>query len=493
MKQFADSHICKSRNYCKVCRSRNAGQAFRLNAVDKYAVPNQVVNFECPAGMPWIQDVSPKRRWKEIAPSWHQATEYAKAKASKGAIKLGLLSPVSSEQRDIRQQSCHGDPAKGIPPCPMRAYSPQKKWHYCAPCGCGDKEDARVSAEGSESGSPILLEEENDKFSHPYLACPLDRAGFSNDKKHIIIRQEEGLGDATVLSGVVRDLHLAFPNKFSVEFRGWAAPIFYGCPHFDYVTHEIPRTGSASMGEITVECYLNEFPETKEHIQEILARKLSQAIKFHIPTTKFGGDTRLLPPEKEAFKALPFSGERYVILNPGSKRTGGSITVKQPNVGEIRKVVQHFLGKVLFVQVGGQYAYNPDIPGAYRFIEEPNENTLRKAMIAMYGAVGTLGPISWPMHLSQSLETIPGRPPRWSVVIAGGRERSSLVRYPNQTILNKIGHYECCLKDACYKTNTDTDCLLPVLSPSVPFKMAKCMEDTTAHEMIEAIERHERI
>jgi hypothetical protein len=140
-----------------------------------------LMKMKLPAPVPVPKDRGEKRKkWLKALPSWKQAKAYALAKASKIAMSAGIVEPVSPVVRSLRQLSCHGDLGGGVAPCPARSFSPKGKFHYCNDCGCGEREDARISAVGSEKERPILLDEDNDKFSHPYLECPRQRAGFSN-------------------------------------------------------------------------------------------------------------------------------------------------------------------------------------------------------------------------------------------------------------------------------------------------------------------------
>lgn len=96
--------------------------------------------------------------WQKTHLSWKAAGEWIKSKASR------VLGPVPLPILQTRRESCFG--RVGSEACPMlRKHT--DGFHYCASCGCGVREDARLD------GDPSKLE-------FPYLKCPLGRPGFSN-------------------------------------------------------------------------------------------------------------------------------------------------------------------------------------------------------------------------------------------------------------------------------------------------------------------------
>lgn len=104
----------------------------------------------------------------------------------------GLMNQrASKEKRDERFLSCHGD-GKNIAPCHKRSYTEkQGGFHYCRGCGCGPREQARLSSTGSTAGNPIIRDDDYTKLDYPYLECPERRAGFSNHTKIGSQPQEE--------------------------------------------------------------------------------------------------------------------------------------------------------------------------------------------------------------------------------------------------------------------------------------------------------------
>jgi|GEM_PF-6544318 len=136
------------------------------------------------------EHLAARRGWFKNRDSWKaamkEAVKFAKDAANLGAsLASTVVSKIDIKTRSLRVLSCHGidDAGNQIqPPCVHRAYSVEKRFHFCNACGCGDQEIARLSAVGSDAAGPNLTEHEWVKLDYPYLACPIGAAGFSNEK-----------------------------------------------------------------------------------------------------------------------------------------------------------------------------------------------------------------------------------------------------------------------------------------------------------------------
>ena len=107
--------------------------------------------------------------WTVVKSTWEKAGSFLKALASK------LVTRVSPEDRDLRQQGCFGETLVGTrvsPPCQMLRKSEEGYW--CGACGCGSNKLAILgSVERKGVGEPS-------KLDYPELECPLQKPGFSN-------------------------------------------------------------------------------------------------------------------------------------------------------------------------------------------------------------------------------------------------------------------------------------------------------------------------
>lgn len=135
-----------------------------------------------PLAMPELLEV--KRKWWKVSDTWRAAARFAKQAGNLGlSMASTAIGRADEKTRSLRVLSCHGIDASGNqvqPPCVHRAYSDEKRFHFCNACGCGEKEIARLSSEGSERDKPLFTENEWLKLDYLYLACPIGAAGFSN-------------------------------------------------------------------------------------------------------------------------------------------------------------------------------------------------------------------------------------------------------------------------------------------------------------------------
>lgn len=310
--------------------------------------------------------------------------------------------------------------------------------------------------------------------------------------KELIIRCEQGLGDVTCLSGALRDLHIQYPGKYAVHLRTWAADLFKHNPHVASVTSKVPvekenHRRSFNDGEHPVMVFITQYHDDSMPFVSRFHEKLSREIGSSVPCTKIAGDLRLSDDEK-AWNA-PWGTGPFWILNAGSK---ADFTVKQSDPGELAKVVQHFAGRLTFVQTGGKDHHHPAIPAAFDFRGRPGDNDYRRAMVAMYRADGVLTPISWPMHLAAALECPPEMPQRRAcVVLAGGREAVNMIQYPKHRVLHTIGELPCCADGPCWRMKVDKDCPNGCDAGN-GLRVAECMKRLTADRIIEAIESYYR-
>jgi glycosyltransferase involved in cell wall biosynthesis len=123
--------------------------------------------------------------WKSVKFSWENAKKFIKSAKSRGMVStltdvVGLKSTlgerVSEEIYNKRQLSCFGNKNDNIHPCEMLKIGSDGN-HYCGSCGCGQQELAKLDSENDS---------EYTKLHYPYLECPLQKPGFSNEHSPIL-------------------------------------------------------------------------------------------------------------------------------------------------------------------------------------------------------------------------------------------------------------------------------------------------------------------
>lgn len=95
---------------------------------------------------------------------------YASSLASKGFSSKRIAKP----SKQLRVVSCFGNEHFGgeLPACQHLTQSKTPGKHFCGGCGCGDREQTWLMAEGDNYS----------KLDFPKLACPLNMPGFTNYK-----------------------------------------------------------------------------------------------------------------------------------------------------------------------------------------------------------------------------------------------------------------------------------------------------------------------
>ena len=188
--------------------------------------------------------------------------------------------------------------------------------------------------------------------------------------------------------------------------------------------------------------------------------------------------------EQEKLPDLP---DRYFVVNAGTKT---DFTCKGWGQRNYQAVVDHFAGRVPFVQIGEAHHLHQPLKGA---VNKIGQTTPRQLFRLVHGSLGGIGPTTFLQHVHAALG-------RFYVCILGGREPAWWCHYPTQTTFSTMGQLKCCRERACWRSRVtplgDGDpkdgslCELPVISGSevVP----ACMEAVTPDMVIQALETYLR-
>jgi SAM-dependent methyltransferase len=166
-------------------------------------------------------------------------------------------------------------------------------------------------------------------------------------------------------------------------------------------------------------------------------------------------------------------------------------TIKWWDHRRYQEVIDHFNGKIQFVQVGENAHYHPPLRGV---IDLRGKTDLRQLVRLVYHSQGVLAPVSLLMHLAAAVEMRPdydllNRP---CVVVAGGREPPHWEAYPHHQFIHTIGALRCCDFGGCWKSRTvplgDGDDKDSDLCVDVVGSLPRCMDMITAAEVINRIQ-----
>jgi len=293
-----------------------------------------------------------------------------------------------------------------------------------------------------------------------------------------------------MLTAAVRDLHRLHPGKFLTDIRT-------SCPElWEHNPHLTPLC-DGGRGVEEIECHyplIDRSNEAPYHCLHGFAEFLSQRLGVEVRPTLFRGDIHLSDEERRwkstvhelAGRDLPFW-----IINAGGKF---DFTIKWWDWRRYQRVVDHFRGKILFVQVGETGHYHPPLRDV---VDLRGRLDLRQLVRLTHHAQGVLCGVTALMHLAAAVPVRADRPQaRAAVIIAGGREPTHWEAYPHHQFIHTIGALPCCLAGGCWRARTrvigdgeagdapDQICL------RVRNNLPRCMDMITPQEVIRRIETY---
>lgn len=306
--------------------------------------------------------------------------------------------------------------------------------------------------------------------------------------RKLILRNFQSPGDIVMLTAAVRDLHRSYPGEFLTDVRTSCPALWLHNPHITPIADDDPDAE-------VVDCHyplIHRSNTTPCHFLHGFTAYLNERLGLRIRVTDFKGDIHLGAEEREWFarvRAIGGEPEPYWLLVSGGKF---DFTTKWWDHARYQQVVDHFRGRIQFVQVGERGHHHPPLEGV---VDLRGETDLRQLVRLMYFAQGVISPISLLMHLAAAVETPPGRPQnRACVVIAGGREPPHWTAYPHHQFIHTVGALRCCDNGGCWKSrvfplgdgdekdNPDQLCV------DVVGKLPRCMHLITAADVIRRIE-----
>jgi cephalosporin hydroxylase/ADP-heptose:LPS heptosyltransferase len=322
-----------------------------------------------------------------------------------------------------------------------------------------------------------------------------DRAAtpITRSPRKVILKNFLSPGDILMLTAAVRDLHLTHPGEFLTDVRTscpalwennpYVTPIEDGDPDAEQIPCEYPLINSS-----------NHLPYHVIHgFRLFLEEKLGVEIEPHAAT----GDVHISDVEKGWMSQVEETeglGARFWIIASGGKF---DFTAKWWDPDRAQQVVDHFRGRIRFVQCGESGHHHPRLKGVLDLV---GKTDLRQLVRLMYHADGVVCPVTMFMHLAAAVETKPGRPRnRPCVVVAGGREPSQWEAYPHHQYLHTNAALPCCDDGGCWKSRVeplgDGDekdrslCVRPV-TLATGRKLPRCLDMITAADVIRAVEKY---
>jgi ADP-heptose:LPS heptosyltransferase len=304
----------------------------------------------------------------------------------------------------------------------------------------------------------------------------------------LILRSGLSPGDIVMLTAAVRDLHQCYPNQFQTDVRT-------SCPQ---LWEHNPYLTPLKEGDVDVrliDCHyplIQQSNQAPYHFLQGYVAHLNELLDLEIGLTRYRGDIHVSPKEKSWMSQVHEATGRdtpFWIIVAGGKF---DYTIKWWEPRRYQKVVDHFAGKILFVQVGEAAHHHAPLHGV---LDLRGRTDLRQLVRLVYHSQGVVSPVTSLMHLAAAVETKETWPlSRPCVVVAGGREPPQWEAYPNHQFIHTVGALRCCSRGGCWKSRTvplgdgdpkdDPDNLCTDVVGGLPH----CMDLITAEEVIRRIE-----
>src|SRR5439155_3065887 len=215
-------------------------------------------------------------------------------------------------------------------------------------------------------------------------------------------------------------------------------------------------------------------------------------LKLAINPTAFRGDIHLSALEKSWYSQvyeLTRCNIPFWIIAAGGKY---DVTVKWWSTERYQRVIDHFRGRIQFVQIGEYGHPHPRLNGV---IDLRGQTNLRELVRLVYHSQGVLCPVTAVMHLAAAVEVKgSGDFNRPCVVIAGGREPAHWEAYADHQFIQTNGALPCCAKGGCWKDRVeplgdgDERDQEDHLCCNVVGALPRCMDLISAEEVIRRIE-----
>src|SRR5581483_1372319 len=227
-----------------------------------------------------------------------------------------------------------------------------------------------------------------------------------------ILRTFQSPGDVVMLTAAVRDLHRHYPNAFLTDVRTACPQLWENNPHL------VPLSENDRKVEV-IDCQyplIHRSNQAPYHFVHGYIAFLNQKLKLSIEPSEFKGDIYISERERSWYsqvEEVTTEDSPFWLISAGGKY---DFTVKWWDIRRYQRVVDHFRGKILFVQVGDLAHYHPPLRGV---LDLRGKTDLRQLVRLVYHSQGVLGGVSLLMHLAAAIEVKPGMPKnRPCVVVA---------------------------------------------------------------------------
>jgi hypothetical protein len=176
--------------------------------------------------------------------------------------------------------------------------------------------------------------------------------------RRLLLRSFQSPGDIVMLTAAERDLHAAWPGQLQTDVRTSAPALWESNPHLTPLREGDPGVEILDMHYPLI----HQSNQRPYHFIHGFAQYLEQQLGVRIPVTRFHGDIHLADAERQAPPPFAEVGipDSFWIIVAGGKY---DFTAKWWNPDCFQQVVDHFRGRIAFVQCGEQGHWHPRLNG----------------------------------------------------------------------------------------------------------------------------------
>ena len=193
---------------------------------------------------------------------------------------------------------------------------------------------------------------------------------------------------------------------------------------------------------------INSSNQRPYHFIHAYTQYLESVLNIRIPVTEFKGDIYISKDEaswiNQVQEECGYCGP-FWLINAGGKY---DFTAKWWSPASYQAIVDHFAGRVQFIQCGELTHWHPRLRGVMDLV---GKTSIRQFVRLIYHAQGVICPVTFAMHLCAAVPLKEDRL-RPCIVIAGGREPPHWESYPGHQYLHTIGMLPCCATGGCRKS-----------------------------------------
>lgn len=306
----------------------------------------------------------------------------------------------------------------------------------------------------------------------------------------LILRNFQSAGDIVMLTAAVRDMHRCYPGRYLTDVRTSCSDLWIGNPWLTPLDEKDPEVR-------VIDCHypiIHKSNSAPYHFLFGFVEYLNDELGLRIQPTEYRGDIHLTEEEKTWFdrvEGAKGAARPFWLFASGGK---WDYTIKWWSGSRYQEVVDHFRGRIDFVQVGESHHHHPDIDGV---IDLRGKTSLRQLVRLAYHAQGVISAVSLLMHLSAAVPAKDGMARnRPCIVLAGGREPPHFTAYPHHQFIHTVGALRCCDNGGCWKSRTvplgdgDAKDEPSQLCLDVVGELPRCMHMITSDEVIRRIEMY---